>query len=176
MGKSITFAESARSRWRLWLGGALCALAAVALWRLWPNEEQRVLRRARTLAASFSKSPGESAAVMALKLQRFGALLADEVELNLLGFQGNGVYSGSEVQSLAARVRPGFRSLQLDLLDSTVRFPGGGEAVVEVSARLRVVDERGSPAEDTRPIRCHLRQSEGDWLFYRFDEIEVLRR
>lgn len=157
---------------------ALVLLAgAAAWWLLHPSEPRRVRRQFARLAERVSKTEGEGAAVMALKVNALGDLFESEVEVDLTDFPGNGTYASSEVASHLARFRPTCRRIALSFMDDRISLGPARQATATLTARLQVTATNGDVHDDTRALRVHLHQGEdGVWRFARFEEEAVLQR
>jgi len=143
-------------------------------WR--PTPEKRVRKKCNALAARFSKTAGESSAVMAAKMHTFGDLLGDNVVLDLDGFSQNGLYGNSELSSIAARARTQFQAVQLTFTDLSVVVIAPDDATATFTARLVAETKEGQRDSDTREIRCMLRKVDDKWVFTEFHEVRVMVR
>jgi hypothetical protein len=154
----------------------LIAVAAVVIWRLWPRPERAVRKRLAALAEAVSRRPGETNSVMALKMNRLPGLFDDTFEVEIQGFPANGTYSGSEMTSHVARMRPMFSRIDLTFYDVSVAFDGPDRATVELTARLTVERASGDETSDIRELVVTLVRRDGSWRFSRFREAAVLVR
>lgn len=155
------------------LAAGVCISAYV--W-LRDSEQRRIRKQLSALCARFSKPPGESNTVMALKMHTFPDLFADECELDLQNFPGSGVYTPAQIGSYAARVRPGFESISLTFHDSRIRLDSDTDAVVTLTARLTMKPKDSTLTEDIREVICRLKKVEDTWRFARFEEVAVLEK
>ena len=147
----------------------------VLIRRLCQTEESKIRKRVSALRERVSKTTGESAAVMALKMQTFGELLDDPCEVELQEFPGNGVYTRAEISSRFARIRPRFSALQLTFHDLSIRLRGSDAAEATFTARVVADTRDGENYSGAREIVCRLHKCDGAWFFARFEEVQVLR-
>ena len=163
--------------WKKLLFLVLAAAVAGGLYyRLRPTDEKRIRKQLAALSERLSKNAGESTTIMALKLQGLDALFAAQVEIDLKGFHGNGVYQQEELASLVARFRPGFRSMHLTFSDLVILIETADSATTTFTARLQVEDVEGKKSEDIREIKARLKKADKIWGFTRFEEVAVLER
>jgi len=162
------------AKWSLLLL-ALGVAVAVYMWHR-GGEQRRIRKQLDILCARFSKSAGESNAVMAMKMHTLPDLFAEQCDLELQNFPGNGIHSPAQIGSYAARIRPGFESIQLLVYDVKILVHGDTDATVTLTARLVMKPKSVRQTEETREITCRLKKADDAWRFSEFEEVAVLEK
>lgn len=160
--------------------GVAVALAAVAIaaaaWALWPESDERAIRRRLDAAAEEANTRSGEGLEAVAKAARVGAYFTEDV---VAGF-GAGAPPVSGRQTLiamATRLQAPAASLVVSLEDITVvKRPDTGIADVALTATITRTDTAtGERTMDAREFALEMRKEGGAWLIARVTAVDTLR-
>lgn len=154
----------------------ILALGILAIWRFFPDEEKKVRKQFDRFGEYASKAGDENPLATASKIKKVISLFTDPCEVEIPFTALAGKYNHQEIGAYAAGFRSRFSELSFRFDDFTVLFPEKEVAEVEVTGRLTGKQINGERVNETRELQCLLKKLEGQWLFYRFEVVEVLKK
>ena len=152
------------------------AAGLLAAFSLFPGEEKNVKRQFSLLAHYASKEEGEKILAMARKMKNLESLFAESCEVTAPPYSLAGNFSRADLANLPARARLNFSHLALTFHDLSVSFPDRETAQVVLTGEVRGKSSRGAQIHEVREVACLLKKHEGEWLFSRWEVVEVLKR
>lgn len=152
------------------------AAGVLAAFSLFPGEEKKVKKQFSLLAHHASKDEEEKILAMARKMKNIESLFAESCEVTAPPYSLAGSFSPADLANLAARARLNFSHLALTFHDLSVSFPDRETAQVVLTGEVRGKSSRGAPIHEVREIECLLKKYRGEWLFIRWEVVEVLKR
>ena len=154
----------------------ILALGILAIWRLFPDEEKKVRKQFDHLGEYASKAGNENPLATASKIQKFVSLFTDPCEVKVPFYALAGKYNHQEIGAYTAGARSRYSELSFRFDDFAVLFPEKELAEVKVTGRLTGKQISGERVDETRELQCLFKKLEGQWLFYRFEIVEVLKK
>lgn len=157
-------------------------VAGVILYLLWPKSQEQILKeQLQDLAGVLSRKPNQSAAALAIKTNRLPGFFAKPTTLYLEEIFGNlgGVYSPSELTSMAMRFHASFSEISIKVDNIYVELtPAGDRAKLEFSGEVHAIGSRQKPRHLVRDLTITaIYDPELDtWQFAEFRLRPVLRK
>jgi hypothetical protein len=147
----------------------------VALY-LFPSEEKKIKKQFRLLGEWVSKDPGENTFTMAYKIKNIGKLFDQTCEFKVPVYSFSGSYTREEISSYATSGRLSCSQLYLKFYDLVIVFPEKWIAKVALTARLTGKLNVGEYIDETHELESVLKKIEKEWLFSKFEVVEVLKK
>jgi hypothetical protein len=154
----------------------IAVLGVTASVYLFPGDRAKIRRQFESLSGFVSKEKGESAFVMAYKVNALASLFDDSCSFEFLQNYMTGEYSPEQITSHAVKGRAQFSRISLTFYDMVPEIQED-IAVVETTVRFHgELRDSSKFTEDTREIRCSLKKNGGKWKFTSFKVVEVLKK
>jgi hypothetical protein len=154
----------------------LTVAAVLASLYLFPGDKEKIKKQFSSLSKLVSKEKGESAVIMAYKVNVLASLFADTCSFEFSQNYMAGEYTPEQITSHAAKGRSQFSKISLNFYD-IIPDVQKDSAVVETTVRFYgELKDSAKIAEDTREIQCKLKKIDGKWKFTNFKVVEVLKK
>ncbi len=154
----------------------IISAAALAAFSLFPGEGKKVKKQFSLLAHYASKDEEENILAMARKMKSLESLFAESCEVTAPPYSLEGNFSRTDLAGMATRARMPFAHLTLSFHDLSVSFPDQETARVVLTGEVRGKSSRGTAVQEVREIECVLKKYQGEWLFRKWEIVEVLKR
>jgi len=153
------------TRWGV--GGVLVAVAAAALFFLWPSEERQVRKRLEALAESAGVPAGETDLARLARARRIRAGLRQDVRIVFEEAAWPAIDGRDAVAALIARPWPqSSKGLRVELDDLVIEL-GGDRTTADARFKARILspDPAAEPIVlDGRMVSATLLRVDGEWL------------
>jgi hypothetical protein len=156
----------------------LLALLGLGYWLwtvLFPNPQQVIRNRLNKLAslASFSSDDGNISRVA--KIQRLGALFADNVQITIdvPGVDAQTFTSREELKQAALAAKRFTSGLKAEFLDMNIELDDAAQsALVDLTLKAKVAGESDLIVQE---LKFTLKKINGDWLITRVETVKTLK-
>lgn len=152
----------------------LAVVGGVCWWLFHEDEETKVRGRFHALAEAVGKQPGEANHTTAYKVLAMGGFFAEKISINIRQFPYNGASTSEELVSLIARGRTMCTSISLSIPGMEVSIDGD-KALVRCEGRAFITVNNHS-YDEKRNFIAKLAKVEGKWLFYEFEDDNLLKK
>jgi hypothetical protein len=150
-------------------------LGVLAWTFFFPKPEVIVRKRLSQLAQLASFSPGEGNFARVARVERLGALFADQVEMRIdvPGFEAHNFDSRQELMQVAMGSNNYSPKVKAEFLDINVEVgPDKKSALADLTLNAKIGDDRDIIVQE---LKITLKNLKGNWLVTRIETVKTLR-